>query len=63
MLKKIIKIIISGIIVYPLIALGLYLEHSWYGKFTWIVILVLEIIIAGVLIFVEIKNDKNQKGK
>ena len=63
MVKNILKIILSGIIVYPLIALVLYLEHSWYGKFTWIYILVLEIIIAGVLIFVEIKNDKNQKGK
>ena len=62
MVKNIIKIILSAIIVYPILVVMTHLEQTWDGKSTYIAILVIEILLVGILIFVEIrKHNKGDK--
>ena len=61
MVKNILKIILSAIIAYPILVFVEYLDRG-YDKSTWIVALVIEILIAGALIYTEIrKHNKGDK--
>ena len=61
MVKNILKIIISAIIAYPILVFVAYLDRG-YEKSTWIVVLVIEILITGALIYTEIrKHNKGDK--
>ena len=58
--KNILKIIICAIIVYPILVVMTHLEQTWDGKTTYIAIFVIEILLVGILIFVEIRNSKRK---
>ena len=57
MSKDIIKIVLSGIIAYPLMLLCIRLEGS-YSEITWIVAFVIDIIVCICLIRETIKDRK-----
>ena len=62
MVKNILKIIIGAIIAYPMGIVVSHLEQSWHGKSTCIALLVIDILVAGALIYTEIrKHNKGDK--